>query len=138
LTQIVPLVDPTPARTPGVDPPELPRKEDLIAVINLAGSAFNVIATLSNEAPNGPVATAAASLVKINAQSASTTISDGLTALGAALTAANLMAPAMPLPQIPAKQPTPATPATVRPATTVPASRAATPTASGAPVPALR
>jgi hypothetical protein len=141
IDQIIPLVDPTPARTPNVDPPELLRRDDLIAVINQAGSAYKVIGTLTNEGAGGPIATAADMLTaaKVNAQTPGTTIKEGLSALEAALTAANLLGPAKPLPALPAKPVAPVRvlPTTVptRAGTTAPASRpAGTPTASGAPV----
>jgi hypothetical protein len=127
IDQIIPLVDATPPRTPNVDPPELLRKEDLIAVITHAGSAFKVLAALTNESPGGPISTAAGMLTpgSVNAQTPSATIKDRLSALEAALTAVNLVAPAMPLPPIPSK---------VAPATSTPPARpAATPTASGLP-----
>jgi hypothetical protein len=141
IDQIIPLVDPTPARVPNVDPPELLRRDDLIAVINQAGSAFKVIGSLTNEGPGGPIATAADLLTaaKVNAQTPGTNIKDALSALEAALTAANLLGPVKPLPVLPTKTvvPVPVAPTTAptRAGTTSPATRpAGTPTASGAPV----
>ena len=139
IDQIIPLVDPTPARTPGVDPPELLRRDDLIAVITQAGSAYKAIASLANEGPTGPITTAANLLAGAKVDTPGATIKQGLSALEAALGAANLLGPESKLPPVPAKPaaPLPLLPTTVptRSPATSPASRpAATPTASGAPV----
>lgn len=141
LSQIIPLVDTTPGRVLNVDPPELLRKEDLLAVINHAGEAFKVIGSLTTEGAGGSIATAADGLLtaKVNAQTPSAVIKDQLSLLEKALTDANLMAPPRPLPTIPTRPaapvPTPPTTAPSR-ARTLPASRPAapTPTASGAPI----
>ena len=121
-----------------VDPPELLRREDLITVVNQAGSAFKVIGSLTNEGPSGPIWTAADMLTaaKLNAQTPGTTIKERLGALEAALGAANLIAPPIPLPTIPVRvvMPAPLAPTTT-PAHPTPAPHsAAAPTASGAPV----
>ncbi len=139
IDEIIPLVDATPARTPNVDPPELLRREDLLAVINQAGSAFKVIGNQTKEGAGGPIAAAASMLTsaKVDAQTPGTAIKQSLSALESALTAANLLRAAAPLPVVPAKPVAPTIPTTApsRAGTTVPASRpAAIPTASGAAV----
>jgi len=141
IDEIIPLIDATPARVPNVDPPELLRREDLLAVVNLAGTAFKVIGSLTNEGAGGPITTAATLLTsaKVDNQTPGATIKQGLSAVEAALTAANLMAPPVPLPTVqvkpPTTAPTPPTTAPTRAGTTAPVSRPVpTPTASGAPI----